>query len=271
MEYSVLMSVYKKEKAEFLKEAIESIQKQSKKTDDFVLVCDGELNESLDKVILDKKEEMGDVLNVIRLKENVGLGKALNVGLEYCKNEYIARMDSDDISVPDRCEKQLEIFKKLQEISICSGTVQEFSDDINNIECLRILPQNNNEIIKFSKKRNPFNHPCVMYKKSSVKAVGSYQDFYLLEDYHLWIRMLMNGYKGYNLEDILLNMRAGNNMYKRRAGFKYVLSQIRLFKYMKENKYISNVQYIENCIIRTLSTIVPAWFRKKNNKKFLRS
>ena len=237
MEYSVLMSVYKKEKAEFLKEAIESIQKQSKKTDDFVLVCDGELNESLDKVILDKKEEMGDVLNVIRLKENVGLGKALNVGLEYCKNEYIARMDSDDISVPDRCEKQLEIFKKLQEISICSGTVQEFSDDINNIECLRILPQNNNEIIKFSKKRNPFNHPCVMYKKSSVKAVGSYQDFYLLEDYHLWIRMLMNGYKGYNLEDILLNMRAGNNMYKRRAGFKYVLSQIRLFKYMKENKY----------------------------------
>ena len=88
------------------------------------------------------------------------------------------------------------------------STVQEFSDDINNIECLRILPQNNNEIIKFSKKRNPFNHPCVMYKKSSVKAVGSYQDFYLL-DYHLWIRMLMNGYKGYNLEDILLNMRAG--------------------------------------------------------------
>ena len=271
MEYSVLMSVYKKEKAEFLKEAIESIQKQSKKTDDFVLVCDGELNESLDKVILDKKEEMGDVLNVIRLKENIGLGKALNVGLEYCKNEYIARMDSDDISVPDRCEKQLEIFKKLQEISICSGTVQEFSDDINNIECLRILPQNNNEIIKFSKKRNPFNHPCVMYKKSSVKAVGSYQDFYLLEDYHLWIRMLMNGYKGYNLEDILLNMRAGNNMYKRRAGFKYVLSQIRLFKYMKENKYISNVQYIENCIIRTLSTIVPTWFRKICYKKFLRS
>ena len=107
MEYSVLMSVYKKEKAEFLKEAIESIQKQSKKTDDFVLVCDGELNESLDKVILDKKEEMGDVLNVIRLKENVGLGKALNVGLEYCKNEYIARMDSDDISVPDRCENCL--------------------------------------------------------------------------------------------------------------------------------------------------------------------
>ena len=207
-----------------------------------MLVCDGELNESLDKVILDKKEEMGDVLNVIRLKENVGLGKALNVGLEYCKNEYIARMDSDDISVPDRCEKQLEIFKKLQEISICSGTVQEFSDDINNIECLRILPQNNNEIIKFSKKRNPFNHPCVMYKKSSVKAVGSYQDFYLLEDYHL-----------------------------RRAGLKYVLSQIRLFKYMKENKYISNVQYIENCIIRTLSTIVPTWFRKICYKKFLRS
>lgn len=110
-----------------------------------------------------------------------------------------------------------------------------------------------------------------MYKKSSVKAVGSYQDFYLLEDYHLWIRMLMNGYKGYNLEDILLNMRAGNNMYKRRAGFKYVLSQIRLFKYMKENKYISNVQYIENCIIRTLSTIVPTWFRKICYKKFLRS
>ena len=221
MEYSVLMSVYKKEKAEFLKEAIESIQKQSKKTDDFVLVCDGELNESLDKVILDKKEEMGDVLNVIRLKENVGLGKALNVGLEYCKNEYIARMDSDDISVPDRCEKQLEIFKKLQKISICSGTVQEFSDDINNIECLRILPQNNNEIIKFSKKRNPFNRMTVMFKKEAVIKVGNYQDFPLMEDYYLWFRLLKNKCEGKNISNILVSVRTGEGMIKRRSGIDY--------------------------------------------------
>ena len=216
--YSVLMSVYHKEKPEYLKQAIESIQAQALLTDDFVLVCDGPLNDALDGVIFAKQQEMGTVLNVVRLAKNGGLGNALNEGIKYCKNELIARMDSDDIAYPDRCEKQLSVF---------------------------------------AKKRNPFNHPCVMYRKSVVEAVGSYQDFYLLEDYYLWLRMLMAGYQGYNIQEPLLHMRAGSEMYKRRAGWKYAETQMRLFRFMRGSGFIGNGQYIKSCVIRSGSALAP--------------
>ena len=268
-DYSVLMSVYYKEKPEYLLQAIESIQNQSLKTNDFVLVCDGPLTNELDEVIEEKKKEI-DVLNVIRLKSNVGLGKALNEGLKHCKNELVARMDSDDIAYKDRCKKQADLFNKHLKISICSGTVEEFSDDINNIEAKRVLPETNEKILEFAKKRNPFNHPCVMYKKSAVEDVGSYQDFYLLEDYYLWIRMLLNGHKGYNLQEPILYMRAGSDMYKRRSGLRYARSQRALFKYMKQEGFISNKQYISSCLIRSVSSLSPNLFRKLMFKKVLR-
>lgn len=192
-EYSVLMSVYHKEKPEYLNQAIESIQTQTISTNDFVLVCDGPLNEQLDGVIATKQQEMGDTLNVVRLAKNGGLGNALNEGIKYCKNELVARMDSDDIAYPDRCEKQIAVFNTHSEVSICSGIVEEFTTDPNTVDTKRVPPETNAEIVEFAKKRNPFNHPCVMYKKSAVGAVGSYQDFYLLEDYYLWLRMLMAG------------------------------------------------------------------------------
>ena len=208
-EYSVLMSVYHKERPEYLKQAIESIQVQSLSTNDFVLVCDGPLNDELDAVIQTKQLEMGENLNVVRLAKNGGLGNALNEGIKHCKNELVARMDSDDIAYPDRCEKQIAVFNTHSEVSICSGIVEEFTTDPNTVDTKRVPPETNAEIVEFAKKRNPFNHPCVMYKKSAVEAVGSYQDFYLLEDYYLWLRMLMSGYQGYNIQEPLLHMRAG--------------------------------------------------------------
>ena len=212
--YSVLMSVYSKENPAWLKLAIESIQDQTLPTSDFVLVCDGPLTPELDGVIAEKHCQMGEILMVVRLEKNVGLGNALNEGIKHCRNELVARMDSDDIAYPDRCEKQVAIFNKYPIVSICSGTVMEFSKNPETINCKRVLPEKNKEIIEFAKKRNPFNHPCVMYKKSAVEAVGSYQHFYLLEDYYLWIRMLMAGYEGYNIQEPLLYMRAGTSMYK---------------------------------------------------------
>ena len=183
--YSVLMSVYYKEKPEYLEQAIESVQSQTFPTDDFILVCDGPLNDALDKVIAKKQREMGITLNVVRLAKNGGLGNALNEGIKHCKNELVARMDSDDIAYPHRCEKQLAVFNEHPEVSICSGIVEEFTTDPNTVDAKRVPPETNAEIVEFAKKRNPFNHPCVMYKKSAVEAVGSYQDFYLLEDYYL--------------------------------------------------------------------------------------
>ena len=269
-DYSVLMSVYRKERPEFLKQAIESIQVQSLPTNDFVLVCDGPLTSELDEIISEKQQEMGAILNVVRLKTNSGLGNALNEGIKHCKNELVARMDSDDIAYPDRCEKQIAIFNTHLEVSICSGIVEEFSTSPDIVDAKRVPPESNSEIIEFAKKRNPFNHPCVMYKKSAVEAVGSYQDFYLLEDYYLWLRLLIAGYQGYNIQEPLLHMRAGYGMYLRRAGWKYAKTQIKLFKFMRKKRFIRNGQYVKSCVIRSGSALAPNWLRKFIFKKVLR-
>ena len=192
-EYSVLMSVYYKEKPAYLKQAIESIQAQTLPTDDFVLICDGPLVTELDAVIAVKQREMGAALKVVRLAKNGGLGSALNEGIMHCRNELIARMDSDDVAYPTRCEKQIAVFNAHPEVSICSGIVEEFTTDPNTVDTRRVPPETNAEIVEFAKKRNPFNHPCVMYKKSAVEAVGFFQDFYLLEEYYHLLPELMAG------------------------------------------------------------------------------
>jgi len=269
-QYSVLMAVYHKEKPEHLRQAIESIQAQTLPTDDFVLVCDGPLNPELDAVIAAKQQEMGKVLDIVRLAKNSGLGNALNEGIKHCKNELVARMDSDDIAYPDRCEKQIVVFSMYPEVSICSGVVEEFTMTPEVVDAKRVLPETNAEIVKFAKKRNPFNHPCVMYKRSAVEAVGSYQDFYLLEDYYLWLRMLMAGYRGHNIQEPLLWMRAGSDMYMRRAGWKYAKSQKALFKYMKDSGFISGAQYMKSVAMRTGTSIMPNWLREFMFKTVMR-
>lgn len=266
--YSVLMSVYHKEKPEFLRQAMESIWQQTVPTDDFVLVCDGPLNDGLDDVI-DEMEEAHPELHIVRLEKNGGLGNALNIGIKHCKNELVARMDSDDISRQDRCERQLTVFASKPEISLCSGIVEEFTENKEKVDARRVPPETNDEIIKFAKKRNPFNHPCVMYKKSAVEAVGGYQDFYLLEDYYLWIRMLMKNYQGYNIQEPLLWMRAGSDMYKRRAGWKYAKTQRALFKYMKDTGFISGGQYAQSVAVRSFSSMAPNWLREFMFKNLL--
>ena len=230
-DYSVLMSVYKNEKADYLRIAMNSMWNQTVVTNDFVLICDGPLTEEIDEVIKDMQLQHPDKLHVIRLKQNRGLGRALRTGVLECKNELIARMDSDDISRPNRCEKELEVFAADPEVSIVSTALEEFSEIGEGetvpkaVTAVRVVPETHEEILAFAKKRCPFNHPSVMYKKSAVIDSGSYQDFYHLEDYLLWVKILQNGYKGYNLQEPLLWMRAGEEMYKRRAGIKYAKSQ----------------------------------------------
>ena len=147
---------------------------------------------------------------------------------------------------------------------------QKATTDPNTVDTKRVPPETHAEIVEFARKRNPFNHPCVMYKKSAVEAVGSYQDFYLLEDYYLWLRMLMAGYHGYNIQEPLLHMRAGSDMYLRRAGWKYAKTQAKLFKFMKQQGFIGNGQYIKSCVIRSGSALAPNWLRKFMFEKVLR-
>lgn len=269
-DYSVLMSVYCKEKPLYLEQAMDSIWQQTMQTNDFVLVCDGPLTSGLDEVIAKMEKQHGNHLTVVRISENGGLGNALNQGIKYCKNELVARMDSDDISRPERCELQVKVFNENESVSIVSGTVEEFKEVKEAIDVRRVLPEQHHEIVQFAKRRNPFNHPCVMYKKSEVEAAGGYKDFYLLEDYYLWIRMIQNGAIGYNVQEPLLWMRAGSEMYMRRAGRKYAKSQRNLFKYMRQTHYIGMTQYVSSIVIRSISSVVPNQVREVMFKKFVR-
>lgn len=268
--YSVLMAVYGKEKPEFFRQSIESMLAQTLPFSDFVLVCDGALTHELNEVISWAQEEMGEKLQIIRLKENKGLGKALRTGVPRCRCSVIARMDSDDISRPDRCERQFRIIER-DGYDLVSGTLQEFVREPGDMDRLRVLPRTSEEILQYAKKRNPFNHPCVMFSKESVLRVGSYQDFPGFEDYYLWIRMLRKGCKGYNVQEVILDMRTGNGMYDRRGGRDYLYWVLRFQRYLYCKNFITKKEYIQNCLVRTTVGAIPGGAREKFYHVFLRN
>lgn len=255
MDYSVLMSVYYKEKPDNLKASIDSIINQSLPTNDFIIVCDGELTPELD-AILEFYQKKYSYISIVKLSVNMGLGKALNYGLEYCKNELIARMDSDDISFYNRCESQISEFINNEDISILSASVLEFSD--NNLERTieKLLPVNHTEIVHFSKRRNPFNHPVVMFKKNDIKEVGGYIDFPLYEDYYLWIRLILSGKKTANISKPLLYMRTSQDLYKRRGGIKYFRTGVKFQKYLLKTKHITYLRFIINLSTRFIVQVL---------------
>ena len=268
--YSVLMAVYGKEKPEFFRQSIESMLAQTLPFSDFVLVCDGALTHELNEVISWAQEEMDEKLQIIRLKENKGLGKALRTGVPRCRCSVIARMDSDDISRPDRCERQFRIIER-DGYDLVSGTLQEFVREPGDMDRLRVLPRTSEEILQYAKKRNPFNHPCVMFRKKSVLRVGSYQDFPGFEDYYLWIRMLRKGCKGYNVQEVILDMRTGNGMYDRRGGRDYLYWVLRFQRYLYCKNFITKKEYIQNCLVRTTVGAIPGGAREKFYHVFLRN
>ena len=267
--YSVLMSVYHKENPEYFKLAMESMFNQSYKLSELILVCDGELTPKLDEYIDYFQKNYNDVLKVVRLPENKGLANALNKGLEYCTNEYVARMDTDDISLNNRMEKQLSAMLE-HNADLCSGTIEEFETDPSVVSSVKALPKSHEEIAEYSRSRNPFNHPCMVYKKSAVKAVGGYEQYPFFEDYHLWVKMLNNGCIGYNLADTLLKMRTGDGMYNRRGGYSYFKKSMKLERYKLQIGYIGLPKFISSGIVKFVFSIVPNGIRKKLYNKLLR-
>lgn len=268
--YSVLMSVYYKEKPEWLDYSIDSMLKQTIFPDEFVLVEDGPLTPELDSVVEKYVKKYPKLFNIVKIKKNGGLGPALKKGVEACSNEYIARMDSDDYSVPNRIEKQFEIFKKDPELGLVGTNVSEFINNIDNVVCDVILPEKNNEIIKFSKKRNPFRHPSVMFKKSDVLKAGNYREYYLCEDYDMWVRMIRSGCKCYNIQEILVYMRISEDFYKRRGGIKYLKSINRFKKEQFKLGYFTRAEYLKSIIPHAVVCLMPNFMRDWIYRNLLR-
>lgn len=226
MQFSVLMSLYHKENPQFLYESLESLQNQTRPADEIVLVFDGAITPELEAVVQKFKQNLP--LVEVRLPQNRGLGKALNEGLLHCSHEWVFRMDTDDICVPERFEKQVAFIQENPDIVIFGGQIAEFGHSIDDIVSYRRVPTDRNALIRFTQKRCPFNHMTVAYKKSAVLACGGYED--LQEDYYLWIKLIARYPQAANLPDMLVYARVGNGMVSRRRGLAHAKAEWRLFK-----------------------------------------
>lgn len=250
-EFSVATSVYKNDRPEFVREALDSmLVSQTLRPTEIVLVEDGPVPSVLDGVIKEYEEKYPSIMTVIRLEKNGGLGNALKIGVNRAKCDIVARMDSDDICLPNRFEKQLAYLEAHPECDIVGGQMTEFIDSPENIVGRREVPLTNKEIYSFMKSRCALNHVTVMFRKASVLKVGNYQDWFWNEDYYLWVRMMMAKCQFANIPDVAVNVRSGADQYARRGGKKYFDSEIGIKKLMLENGMISKKDYIINYIER---------------------
>lgn len=254
------MSVYAQETAKNLRESIDSMLYQTVPPDDFVLVCDGPLPSPLWEVINQYENAYPELFQICKLPQNMGLGTALNVGLHKCIYDAVARMDSDDIAIANRCEQELSAIQN--GFDIVSGTVLEFEETVEHIIACRVLPETNESIRKFSKRRNPFNHPCVMFKRKSVIGAGGYRHIPGFEDYDLWVRMLQIGAKGYNFSSPLLYMRTDTHFYRRRGGVPYLKTMLKFRWYLKSIGYSGWQDFFVSSLGQIAICLLPVGWRR---------
>lgn len=263
MNFSVLISVYKNDKAVDFRTALESITtNQTLKPTEVVLVTDGPVPDDTNQVIDDAEKQYPGLYKVVRFEKNQGLGIALQKGLEATSNDIVMRMDSDDIAVPDRFEKQYRFMVEHPKVAVCGGQIAEFIDVVDNIVGKRTVPCSNEEIYSYMKSRCAFNHMTVCLRRSMILDVGNYQPWFWNEDYYLWIRLMIAKYEFANLLDTLVNVRVGKEMYQRRGGLKYFKSEVGIQKLMRDNGLISWPRYGFNVLVRwCIQVAMPNWLR----------
>lgn len=256
MKFSVLLPVYYKDKCEYLELSINSVLNQTVLPDEILILVDGEVGQEL-KFVLEKFQNEHSIIRVKYFEENRGLGKVLHDGVLLAKYDLIARMDSDDISIEDRFETQLNCFRKNEKISLVGGNIKEYDVDFTKICKERKTPIGYEDIVRYSKYRNPFNHVSVMFKKQDVIEVGNYLDMPLFEDYYLWVRVIQSKKIVNNVNKNLVNVRAGNEMISRRNGFNYLQKEFSFQKKLLEIDYIDKGIFVRNLIFRGLPRLLP--------------
>ena len=256
-EFSVLMSLYVKEKPEYLRQCMESILRQTVLPSEIVIVKDGPLTEELDMVLNEYVSRDPNLYTIVPLETNRGLGLALAEGILHCSHEIVARMDTDDICREDRFELQLAEFEKNSELDICGSHICEFEDSPEQIVAKRTVPITDAKIKKYQKKRDGFNHVTVMYKKSKVISAGNYQSCMLMEDTYLWVRMILDGCVCMNIDDSLVYARIGKDMYERRGGYAYYKKYKAGRKKVQETGYIGLWDYYSTLLVQFVVALLP--------------
>lgn len=271
--YSILTTLYKNDKPEQLKESIESMLAQTVLTNDYVIVADGPLTKELDDVLA-SYEASYDFFHIVRLPENVGLGQALREGLTHCKNDLVARLDADDLSMPNRCELQLALFEKEDDLVIVGSDMYEFADDPNVIVDLKTMPSTPEQIYKYGKRRNSFNHSSVMYRKSIIEKHGSYSSMRRSQDLELFSKILHSGCKCRNISEPLIKFRCGDTRVQRKKKWSNVKSDLKIFNQNRKMGYAGPLDYAYVLVTQIVFYLLPAkiagflymkLFRKKAN------
>ena len=257
MPYSVLMSLYKNENPKWFCEAVESMLKQTVSPGEIVIVEDGQLSDELERCVQYYEHNYNNLFKIVRNPINQGLGKALNCGLKECKNEIVARMDTDDISVENRCEIQLKYLEAHPYTVLVGSNVYEFSDNINNIIDRRVVPSSYHDICKFAKRRNPFNHPTVMFKKTKVIEAGGYSSFRYGQDYELFGRMLIEGYRLENIDECLLYFRRDGQTMKKRKNKESIRCYVETVKQFKKCGFSSAIDVLFVILSQSILYFLP--------------
>ena len=257
--YSVLMSVYKGENNEYFTASMDSLCNQTYPADEIVLVCDGPLGEELNKSISEYKDRLSDVLKVIQLPENKGTAYCANEGLKHCKNEFVMKMDSDDVCVETRAEKQMSFLSENPDIDILGSYIEEFKSADNSSIGIRQTPTTHEEIVEFAKRRAPFNNQTLVYRKSIAEKIGGYSNELIrCEDYDFMVRMLMAGAKSANISEVLVRYRVNKDNLKRRRNWKNTKSFFAVRKKIYKMGFSSFWDYILPCIGQFMLFITPS-------------
>ena len=274
--FSVLISIYHKEQPQHFHACMESIwDHQTLRPSEIIMVEDGPLTPELDQVIAQWQAKIGDILKITQLAQNVGTGKAKNIGLQQCSHEIVCIVDTDDISVPDRFEKQIKVFTEDSELVILGGQITEFVKDVNSPSGMRKVPLSHDALRKYAERQSPFNNMTIAYRKTKILEVGGYQHHMWMEDYNLFLRVIAKGYKIQNLEDVLVYARIDNGMHARRKGIEYIKSEKQLLNLKKElklqNPIHANMLFLIRSAFRLmpsslLGTIYNTFLRKKVEK-----
>lgn len=268
--YSVLMLVYKGEDPASFREAIQSMLDQTVLTNDFVIVCDGPLTAELDAVLDGFVSRYPDLFHIVRLPENLGVGLAGNAGLAVCRNELIAKMDSDDISLPDRCEKQLACFAADPELVVLGGVIEEFDARTGAVFSVREVPLDNEGIRRYARRRSPINNVTAMFRKPAARAAGGYRDLRRGEDYDLYLRMLIRGGYARNLPDTLVKVRVDRDTQRRRTSWAAVKGCAGIW-WNAWRAGFSSLGDLVICITgQVFLAVCPGWMRQMLYQKFLR-
>ena len=260
-DFSVLMSLYIGEKAEYFEACMQSLMAQTVLPGEILIVLDGPVSPELSACLDGWRERCPELIRITGYEKNRGLGYALSVGVENCRYDLIARMDTDDIAAPERFEKQLAEFERDPGLQICGSCIDEFEETPSKVVAVRSVPLDEAGIRAYQRRRDAFNHMTVMYRRQAVLAAGNYQPCPLMEDTYLWVRMLAMRVKCKNLPDCLVHARIGRGMYRRRGGLRYFMTYRAGRRRVLSTGYISYWDYLVTLAVQFVVCIMPGGLR----------